>query len=230
MTVGYPDYGRSVQTTTLPLLQVSQNIKTSFTTPTTYIGDVGYIDFYYDLSTLSDFYEAGVNWWDDSAKTVFIGSSLITVQGNSTGGIQWKSLGRYFDGFIQADNGTDAGAFNGWWRGSNAQAQNQPNQLANNPPYYSVSVGAGANVIESPGEQFPGPAMWYVSHGSNATWHADIEFYRFGAKTWVACATAWGAQYGRSNVIPVILPAAPIRFNLHNDDTASQTMVTTLIQ
>ena len=222
--VGYPDYGRSVQTISLPLVSVAQKISPQFTSPLVYIGDLGYIDVYFDTSGLSDYYLVLANFWEDAAKTILVGTMELTAPPNAVGGMQWKTLGRYFDAVVENNLNTDVNNFKAWYRGSNNLAGFQPTQRDNVPAFWqNVSIGAGASNTYTLNTIYPGPAVLAVHHGTDTSWHVQIEYYDWGAKAWRVFVYVDGANSGVGGVWNIILPAAPLRVILANDSTSSRT-------
>lgn len=230
MTTGYPDFGRTVQTNVLPLIVVNAVVGGSDVLPAEYIGDLGYVDVFANTAGLNDHYSIGLRWWDNPGETTYAGQdNFVTGPGMETG-IQYKARGRYLSAIVANNDATDVNPVQVYFRGTNAQARvNAGNQQSLPLIITDSTLGAGAGVNVNAFTVVPGPAMFAVQHNSNASWDAELQYWATATKSWQRFAHYNGTVIGQSLIAPVVLPAAPVRMNLVNNDTVGRTMFASLV-
>lgn len=230
MTTGYADFGRTVQTNVLPLIVVNAVVGGSDVLPAEYIGDLGYVDVFANTAGLNDHYSIGLRWWDNPGETTYAGQdNFVTGPGMETG-IQYKARGRYLSAIVANNDATDVNPVQVYFRGTNAQARvNAGNQQAIPLMLTDSSPAAGGSATVAASTVVPGPATLAVQHNANASWDAELQFWATATKSWTRFAHYNGTVIGQSLIVPVTLPAAPVRLVVTNNDTVARTIFASVV-
>jgi hypothetical protein len=225
MTVGYPDWGRSVQANTLPLIVVNQVVHGNVPSPLTYLGDIGYIDIVATTFNLADFYVVNLNWWDDANGLTFAGEDSFTCMPNAENAMQFKVRGRYLGLVIDNNQSTDLLPIVVYARGTNSGVLLQHGRQFNGPLIrIDQGINAGAGVTVAAPTIAPGPGVLSVHQGNNNLYEAELQSYLTNAGGWQRFLHVNGVTDGQSSIRSVILPAAPVRLVLTNTDTVLRTL------
>ena len=227
MSIGYPDFGRQVQSQAPPLLSFNANVQGQTLSSIVYCGDKPYIDINWDCTGLNDHYLVQLSFSDDAAGNVFSGASSLVTVPLKTGWLSYKAKGQYVQLIINNVNNTDTGPIIVELRGDNWPAGPYDSQSQAVPLcILSQSVAASSTVTITGATTIPGPATFFCGQGTAFAWQAALEYYDWTTQAWTSIVELHSTD-GDANTATahrVNLPAAPVRIQITNSSTAAHTM------
>jgi len=229
MSIGYPDFGRKVQTQDSALYSIAENVQGETLYAIQYCGDTPYIEIQWDTTGLSDNYLIQLSFSDDDAGNVFAGSSSVVTIALRTGWISFKAKGQYVQLIIDNPASTDTApivvtARTSLWPAGPYDASS----LAAPILLFNGGVAAGGNHIQTAVTVIGGPATLFLHHATNNSWHANIEYWDWASGSWLTFGQWDGTTFNTGGSFPIQLPAAPIRVSLTNSDTSGRSMIASI--
>lgn len=230
MTIGYPDWERRAAQTGIPSVSISQVITTVFQSASFFVGSFGLLDIVADATSLTDYYLVTVQFWDTAVQTNMLYSYGFTTVIGTRNGIQVPAPGQYVSFQITPAAGTDTAAFRLSARSTNMRHPN-PWQSISPAPALSVNVSVPATTVHTNliGLFIPGQNIVTIDSPTNTSWHVFIERFLVSTNTW---GTWWQWDSNGSSapfISPIMMPAAPLRFNFSNDNTAAKTAIYSVV-
>lgn len=171
-----------------------------------------------------------IDWYQDFAATQYMGTVDYTIFPNSITIMKIPVLSRYYKVEIGPVGGVTGHNTTLVVYGTNADQENFWNQNTATPLGKS-SVSLGASVIQTTilGNIYGGRVMVSVDQNVNNKWTSWLEYYDWTSQTWVQFWTIHGPDHGQSYSSDAVLPYAPVRINVRNDDTVAHTITWSVV-
>lgn len=165
---------------------------------------------------------ASINWYQDSAGAVFMGSTDWVVPPASFIAQKIPVATRYYTmemGPVGGGNGSSIGMT---IYGTNADQENLLTQQTAQPMLFvGPTIAAGATDTETVSGIFGGSVQLSINDTANKLWSAKLQFYNWADQAFHSIWGGYGADLGQAWSGMVNLPYAPIRLLTTNTDTAA---------
>lgn len=171
---------------------------------------------------VSDFVQSGIEWFADAAGTIALETSVWVPMPGGSVALHIPVLSRYFE-YIQFNlAGADGTTSTVNIYGTSLPFVNVCNQNKFQP-LCSVNATIASSAIQTQQllRMFPGEAMITIDDNVNNKWTCWMEYWDATLKAWTQFWSAHGTDKGQGWTERVILPAAPVRVKVRNDDTVS---------
>lgn len=171
-----------------------------------------------------------VTWYQDSAGATPIGTVDWTTPPGAQISIKVPVAARYYSLQIGPVGGTTGHTIVGTIYGTTSDEQNILTQQTATPMGFgNPTLGASAVSTTILGGIFGGRVFVSIDDNGNNKWTSWIEYYNWSTQTWVQFWTVHGPDHGQSFNSDAILPYAPIRMNVRNDDTVSHALTWSIV-
>jgi hypothetical protein len=199
------------------------------------IGPLDTNGYQYLLVTTNDpgattFKHVKIDWFQDQAGTLAMGDTDWTIPPSSFIVIKTPVIARWYKVEIGPVGGATGHNTQLTVYGTNADQENLLTQNTAVPmggDRTSVAA-AGVHTVQL-GGTFGGRVSVNMDDDGNNKWTLYMEYYDWTVSAWVQFMTWHGADKGQSFTGDVMLPYAPIRMNVRNDDTVAHFLTWSVI-
>lgn len=171
-----------------------------------------------------------VAWFQDSSGLVQIGTTDWTTPPQSQVSIKVPVAARYYTLSIGPVGGTTGHTIVATVYGTTSDEQNLLTQDTDIPlGHDNPTLGASAISTVMLAGIFGGRVYVSVDQNANNKWTSWLEYYDHSTQTWIQFWTIHGQDHGQSYNSDAVLPYAPVRINVRNDDTVSHVITWSVI-
>lgn len=179
---------------------------------------------------VSDTVRIQILWYEDSGALVSLGNTDWVPALGTTISIYVPVIARYFILQQVHLSGADGTLSTHYVYGTNLQIDDLRTQNTDQPMGHdNPSLGASAIQTTVLAGIFGGRVMVSVDQNANNKWTSWLEYYDYLAAAWVQFWTIHGPDHGQSYNSDAILPYAPCRINVRNDDTVAHVITWSVV-
>lgn len=221
--IGNPDWQRRYVFSAQPLLT------TSFTAGIT--SSIGILDsngfqyllFNYNSGGTTAFQLFQILWYKDAAGTVQVSNTEFFPVPNSSGVQRVPVMSRYYKVFCTFISGAVGGNISLLVYGTNADLDNTLTQNTSEPLNNGgVTLGAGLSQTNPFSGMYGGRVVCMIDQGVTNKWSVEVDYFDPNTKAWTEFFQIYGADHGLSFNGDMILPYAPVRLIVFNNDTVAR--------
>jgi hypothetical protein len=228
--LGNPDWQRRYTTSMAPLASLTYNDNINSAS-----GIIDSNGFEYLLITTNGgsslvFAHVKIDWFQDAAASLQMGDTDYTIPPQVFIVQKIPVATRYFKVEIGPVGGTTGNTIQMVCYGSNADQENLLTQNTAVPMGHG-NPSLGASVVQTTvlGGIFGGRVFVSVDQNANNKWTSWLEYYDWTTQTWVQFWTIHGPDHGQSYSNDALLPYAPCRINVRNDDTVAHVITWSVV-
>lgn len=221
--IGNPDWQRRYVSSAVPLLGLNYLDSGSSVSAVSDANGYQYLLVSTNSGSSQSYMHVLVNWYQDSGGTAYMGSTDWVIPPASFHVVKAPVITRYYT--IELDNvgGTTGQTINVAVYGTNLDQENLLTQNTSIPLGNSrQSVNAGSTMTTALTSMFGGQVFVSLDQSSNNKWNMWLEYYDYTSKAWTQFEAWHGSDKGQSYSAIIVLPYAPVRMNVKNDDTVAQ--------
>jgi hypothetical protein len=228
--IGNPDWQRRYTFSAVPLHSASYGVNGGFQGPVVDGNGFEYIIVTAQMGTTTSFTHIFIDWYQDSAGTIFIGGSDFMPVPTTSYSVKIPTATRYFRVRTQNAGGGTTGSALIVIYGTNADQVDTLTGATSVPIIYNnQSLGASAIVTVAANATYGGEVIVSVDDNVNNKWTAWAEYYDWSAAAWRQFWTAHGPDRGQSWTERIMIPYSPVRLNQRNDDTVAHTLIMAMV-
>lgn len=229
--VGNPDWQRRYTTSAAPIATG------------TFLDDVNRIlgpldtnGYQYLLVTTNDgaattYKRIKIDWYQDQALTQFMGTTAYVVAPSQFIVQKIPVITRWYQVEIGPVGGVTGHNTSLVIYGTNADQENMLTQDTDVPAGFgNPNLGTGVISTTILSGTFGGRVFVSVDQNANNKWTAWMEFYNWNTQAWVQFWTIHGPDHGQSYSSDAVLPYAPVRINVRNDDTVAHAITWSVVE
>jgi hypothetical protein len=228
--IGNPDWQRRYVISATPLYAATFTDANTEISPTQDTNGFQYLMVSSNNGANTAYTHMQLNWYRDAAQTQFMIGTDWTIPPASSIVQRAPVMSRYYTLSTQSVGGATGGNINLVVYGTNADQENlltQNTALPLGGDRTSIIAGATHTVII--GGIFGGRVSVNMDDDGNNKWTLYMEYYNWNIQGWVQFMTWHGTDKGQSFTGDVMLPYAPIRMNVRNDDTVAHFLTWSVI-
>jgi len=228
--IGNPDWQRRYDFSAAPLLGLIYPDNVNGVSPLSDANGYEYLILSTNSGSSSAISHVKVDWYQDLSGMTLLGDTDYTIPAQSFIVQKVPVMTRYYRVEIGPVGGTTGNNINLVVYGTNGD---QENLLTQNTaiPLGRNAVLLGASVVSTTiiGGAFGGRVFVSVDQNVNNKWTAWLEYYDWTQQAWLQFWTIHGPDHGQSYSSDAVLPYAPCRINVRNDDTVSHTITWSVV-
>lgn len=228
--IGNPDWQRRYDFSPVPLLTLTYADNVNSNSPLTDANGFEYMLVAISMGSSTVFARMQMLWYQDANAANFFGVTDWVVAPGMFVVVKIPVMTRYFKLAVGNVGGATGHTIAAVIYGSNADQENLLTQNTAVPQtYINQAIGSTSIVTSSPMGTYGGPVMVSIDDNANNKWTCWMEYYDWSTQTWRQFWSAHGPDKGQGWAEMVILPYAPTRINIRNDDTVTHSFIVSVV-
>jgi len=227
---GNPDWQRRYTVSAAPLLGLTYPDNINSISAISDSQGFEYLILTTNMGTSQVYAHVKVDFYQDSAGTIYMGTTDYTIPPQSFVAQKVPIVARFYKIEIGPVGGTTGQNISLAVYGTNADQENMLTQNTAIPQGHgNPSLGASATQTTILGGSFGGRVFISVDQNANNKWTSWLEYYDWTTQLWVQFWTIHGPDHGQSYNSDALLPYAPVRINVRNDDTVAHAITWSVV-